>query len=500
MHGRDGGLIDGVLGRHNRRTKIPDYAVERPDMPRVVCLYEDRERGEKLIADMRKWRVKKENKRKGPRPASCVEFLFCGMPSYDPPKDPKKRANWEPWTPEKIRAFSDACVDWLRRRVGDAGVVVEAHLHQDETSPHVHASVIAATEDCLRPDKRRLELALIGSPEDLVERTANRHPTVHREVATAILDDFQTAVADRFGLERGNVGGGARQQRPDHVKGLAQRVEAEVERADAAGCAAGEEIERVEKLERVNDLERKASGWLRRQKESAEEAREKEVKAKAKEKVRREAAEKAAAVAETERQKALTVAEKAEREYLALDQSVAAFDEADAERRRRDDVKRFVSGPIASGALRQESARRADFERSMWTELDLADRKVERLTAAARTKTRKPARADGRGGGRKFRNESPGLQSAGTVSEKRAPAAAGSADRNSKNVSPRLQSAGAGISKPAAAAPAVGDRNLKNASPGLQSAGTVSEKRAPAAVPAGGRNDRNVSTGLQSAG
>ena len=50
---RDAAIVNGALGRHNRRDQIPDYAVERPGRPRAVELYQERDRAMAVLAAAR---------------------------------------------------------------------------------------------------------------------------------------------------------------------------------------------------------------------------------------------------------------------------------------------------------------------------------------------------------------------------------------------------------------------------------------------------------------
>lgn len=120
-------LFDGKLGAHNRRDKVPLYAKKRPGRERAVELWQDRERALRILE-----LSEAQPKRRGKPPAPGVEIFIGGPSPYDSPEE---------WTDEQVMAYGRDAVQWVRDRLGGdpataAGVLVEAHAHQDEASPH----------------------------------------------------------------------------------------------------------------------------------------------------------------------------------------------------------------------------------------------------------------------------------------------------------------------------------------------------------------------------
>lgn len=255
MEGRNRALFSGKLGKHNRREAVPEYAVERPDRPRVVPLHDERERAKEVLKQSAKL-----PKRRGRKPDPGIEVVVLGPPPYDPVGQVGESAEW---TDEQVHAYGRDARDWILDRLGRdpetaVGVLVEAHIHQDERTPHYHFGILAAAENCPRFSRRRVELALAGiEPEDGDVRGPN-----NRAVVRTILDRFHDEVGRKYGLERGEVGSARRYFQQDHLKGVSDRLaEQQAATVVASGRCADYEADLVvakDAAEKAAEAEEKA--------------------------------------------------------------------------------------------------------------------------------------------------------------------------------------------------------------------------------------------------
>ncbi len=68
-----------------------------------------------------------------------VELMLSASPEYFRPDNPDK---WGTYDKDKLRKWVDCCNDFLKNTYGDN--VIEATLHCDEATPHMHISVVPA--------------------------------------------------------------------------------------------------------------------------------------------------------------------------------------------------------------------------------------------------------------------------------------------------------------------------------------------------------------------
>lgn len=111
-----------------------------------------------------KARVRKDSVR-------AIEFMLTASPEW-----------FEKASPQKLKQWQDANVEWLKGRYGEANVV-SAVLHMDETTPHIHAHVVPITKD------GRL------SAKEFIGGTKHRLQELQTDYAKAMKG---------FGLERGS--------------------------------------------------------------------------------------------------------------------------------------------------------------------------------------------------------------------------------------------------------------------------------------------------------
>lgn len=233
VKGRDATLFTGGLGRHNRGEQRPPQARPRPPLDPVSVLFEDRAGGEILLQ-----RMAAAPKKRGKPPQPGVELVIAGPPPYE---------SEAAWPQERVQAWSASVLDWLQASLADprgepVATLVEVHLHQDETSPNIHASLIPATLDRPRPAKKEFEYVLAGG------RILD-----HRKRISAVQDRHQELVGRHFDLGRGVKGSGTRHAPTDVAKGLEARArgaEAREQAKDEENAALRAENEAAAERER----------------------------------------------------------------------------------------------------------------------------------------------------------------------------------------------------------------------------------------------------------
>lgn len=381
---RDSTLFNGVLAKHNRREKIPDYSRPQPGLDRCEVIFQDRERGDRLLQ-----MIKDAPKRRGRKGHVGVELVIQAAPPYGP----KGAPNPERWTKAKVDAFYRDSVRWIQDCLenapdGPAGVLVEANLHQDERSPHAHASIIPATEDNPYPKKERVDRALAGGETS----------KSYSDVGAAMHDHFHRCVAAKYGVARGQRRKKPRKHaEPDHVKGLMDDL------ADAGAFAAAADRNAAGAQEDA----RVFLGWLK----AAEEERDIEKKLKeqalADKEAEAERAERAMADAQASERAQVEHRAVAEAATRRADSAEAGRDEAEereatAERRRlassgavamSQASESVVAGSLAAVVDAARAAERSAFARDLEAERDRRLKAEARAAARPAVPERKPAPA-----------------------------------------------------------------------------------------------------------
>ncbi len=173
---------------HNARTKPIEHAIEGAPAPEHLIGMGD------LVAD-----VKRHLRAAGIDPANmrkngviAFEAIMTASPGFFEIGDPAARE-------ARLRAWTDAQVDFARKRWGDDRVVSMV-LHLDEKTPHIHLVVLPLE---LKTDARR-------------KGQAARHALVGRMISgpgqfDQLQDDYAAAMAP-FGLVRGIKGSGRKHE------------------------------------------------------------------------------------------------------------------------------------------------------------------------------------------------------------------------------------------------------------------------------------------------
>lgn len=123
-------------------------------------------RRETYEADLKKWQ-EAGGKKAGSKPRKplerrddavlAVEVLLSASPEFFRPEHPERAGTYDT---ERMEAWRDAAMEWLRGRYGDN--LVSAVLHLDESTPHIQAVIVPITAD-----NRLSAKVVVGGPDDL---------------------------------------------------------------------------------------------------------------------------------------------------------------------------------------------------------------------------------------------------------------------------------------------------------------------------------------------
>lgn len=141
--------------------------------------------------------------------APYLRIVIGASPEYFRPYDPEARGTFDP---DRMAAWRDRSLAWLRAEFGDD--LVYADLHLDEDTPHIHA-VIAPTygRKPRRPGRRKrnetaeeFETRKRAAENGEVVRTVGRasHPTLSKPGSFQALREGLTACLSDLGIEYGN--------------------------------------------------------------------------------------------------------------------------------------------------------------------------------------------------------------------------------------------------------------------------------------------------------
>ena len=239
------GGAGGGLGKHIDGETRPESAApreldveggEKVALEPVVLLDDEGEQIDQVAAKKRVraaqgyMRECRRNKTRGRQPMGAATWVFAGPPRYD-------GENEQPWSAEKVRAWSKDCVKWLVDRAGPGSRLAHCALHQDEGAPHLHATLIVADEQGrLGWNRIRNRFTVEGKTGQLL--------------MSGLQDNFHEAVGRKHGLERGEVGSSREHAPVDRDLGIRIRVKEERKRTHDAKVHAGKRIAEV--LERAD--------------------------------------------------------------------------------------------------------------------------------------------------------------------------------------------------------------------------------------------------------
>jgi Plasmid recombination enzyme/Protein of unknown function (DUF3991) len=122
-----------VSAQHNTRQRFTPNA--NPDKPYVCIIGGEEVELDALVRE----RIGKQTIRKNA--VMAVEILLSASPEYFRPLDPSEAGYWEQ---DKLDNFVTATQAWLTYKYGDR--LVQAYLHLDEATPHIHAYLVPLDE------------------------------------------------------------------------------------------------------------------------------------------------------------------------------------------------------------------------------------------------------------------------------------------------------------------------------------------------------------------
>ena len=153
-------------------------------------------------------------KRRGRQSKPICEMLLAGPPPF---------SSTDAWTDEQVARWADDSTSWFEMTFPHA-VVVEASLHLDETSPHIHLLFIPRTS---RDEISWSKLL----PEAMALQYERSSISSVSKAGTKLQDTYQAEVARHFDLARGEVGSKKRHREIDRAAGMDRAIEAAKEEA-----------------------------------------------------------------------------------------------------------------------------------------------------------------------------------------------------------------------------------------------------------------------------
>ena len=289
----------GGLARHKRAELRDEQTLDGPraGIEPVPLVDEAAQLGDAFTA-LEKDRLARVGKR-GRRPAGAYNILMTGPPRYD-------GENGTPLNAEQEIAWAKACQKWLEDSLPDGVVIAASYLHRDESSPHVHATIIPWSNETQCIDWRTVRARMAGekpraklkfegmSGKDAspaAKAKARKIKAADRRSASeemkAILDSFHSQVSAKWGIEREKGGKGRRHRAVDRRVSSERDAEAAAQRAAQAEARAAKarEAAKAAATKRETEEEALAAAQVKRRTEererilSAEEERRAELEA-----------------------------------------------------------------------------------------------------------------------------------------------------------------------------------------------------------------------------
>ena len=118
----------------------PDSATTTGDRPPVVVLADERRAAKRVLRKL----LEERKGAPGRPPNEVVEILVAGLPRY---ADMLAAGESHRDIDRRVRSWADDSLAFLRGLGGGHMQLIGAALHQDESSPHVHALFIPRTKD-----------------------------------------------------------------------------------------------------------------------------------------------------------------------------------------------------------------------------------------------------------------------------------------------------------------------------------------------------------------
>lgn len=124
---------------HDRRSHVPQNVNPDRVSQNITLLDHGRDRWE-IINEKISQRVKRKVRDNAVR---MVEAFVYTSPEYFRPNDPNERGTWDE---KRLKPWAQSVYEWLLAEYGENNLL-EAHLHLDEATPHIHAVILPITKD-----------------------------------------------------------------------------------------------------------------------------------------------------------------------------------------------------------------------------------------------------------------------------------------------------------------------------------------------------------------
>ena len=283
-------LGPGRLARHLRGDIRSEHTREgsRTGTPPVSLIDERTQLRPALEAIDRD--ARKRAGEKGRRPAGCYECMFTGPNRYD-------GLNGAPLSEEQELAWARACMEWLRERLPAGCVIANSYLHRDESSPHLHVTIVPWCDEteCLdwrtvrarmagmeprgklsfdgllgktKEDGTKKSEAELKADKGKVSKLRAADKKAASEEMTKILDLYHEAVSVPFGIGRGDRGNKRRHRAVD------RRIAAELEAQGAEEKAKHAKFQ-ADMAELQEEAAAKRANAAKKKEEKAQKAAEK---------------------------------------------------------------------------------------------------------------------------------------------------------------------------------------------------------------------------------
>ena len=240
------------LKRHleGRDEARPVEALTRPGLARSIDFGAEPERA-RLVTG-RALAARAATGKGGRPPLQCIDGLISGPPPFE---------SAEAWPIDSLEDWSRDSIKWLRSLLPPDTPLYTAHLHTDETSPHLHPSFPPALTDA----KGVTALSWKRMQAYMAENAAGQPIRNPASQLRAVQDSYHREVGQRYGLDRGKVGAKIDYAPLDRTEGLRRRA------AGAEARAAEERERRTEaETQKLDAEKRKATAERARARSEAE--------------------------------------------------------------------------------------------------------------------------------------------------------------------------------------------------------------------------------------
>lgn len=140
---------------------------------------------------------------KPPKNAESVaqEIVLSASPEYFRPEhkrnDPEGFGKYDP---ERLEAWKEKSLEWLKDRF--KGALVDVQLHLDERTPHMHAVVVPITNKTQKKRRTKQEIEEGKEPEEIIRKKWNRSAFFSRSQLYDMQESYGQAL-NELGIERG---------------------------------------------------------------------------------------------------------------------------------------------------------------------------------------------------------------------------------------------------------------------------------------------------------